>query len=209
MSKVVKKAFDFSNEGLFIDAGKSIAGSEDATSAVFDPGNFRDKVTGDSEKEAGKAKEKAALDAAGIIQQGKDEARDDIFRLFPQARQSAQQGFQGALDTFRQTVPQQIQQFQGGNVAAQNQILAGMPQYQNAILGGQVDYSQFQPYQAPPVDFGYTQQQLPEQQPLNPYQWPQQDGPFVGPREPVPQPQQPNPLTGVGPSFFNNTFNRV
>jgi hypothetical protein len=205
MGKILKKADAFFDPAAQLFGG----GKEGKISAALDPANFRDKITGKSEKEAGKAKEKAALDAAGIIQQGKDEAREDIFRLFPQAQQSLQQGFQGALDTFGQTVPQQVQQFQGGNIAAQEQIARGMPQFQNAILGGQVDYSGFQPYQAPAPDLSYTQQQLPQQQAYNPFQWPQQDG--VGPREPYQpqQPQQPNPLTGVGPSFFNNTFNRV
>ncbi len=195
MSKIVKTMFDFSNEGLFVEGAKRLFDSEDATSAVFDPGNLRDKVTGESEKEAGKAKKKAALDAAEIIKQGTQEARQDIFRLFPQAQQSLQQGFQGALDVFGQTVPQQVQQFQGGNVAAQQQLLAGLPQIQNAILGGNVDLSGLQAFQGQPVDFSFAQQQLPQQQPL-------QQQPFVGPQE---FPNQANPLTGFGPSF-NNAF---
>jgi hypothetical protein len=57
------------------------------------------------------------------------------------------QGFQGAMDVFNQAVPQQMQAFQQGNMGAQNALLAGAPQFQNAILGGPVDYSQMQAQQ--------------------------------------------------------------
>lgn len=109
---------------------------------------------------ASAATKNAANTASQDVRRSVDEARADINRLFPQAQQSAQQGFQNAVDVFGQTMPQQANQFQGGNVAAQNQLLAGLPQMQNAILGGPVDYSQFQAYQAPPLDFGFTNQQI-------------------------------------------------
>jgi len=103
-----------------------------------------------------RGQDKAAQQVKSDVQQ----AQDDINRLFPQAQQSAQQGFQSAIDVFGQTLPQQAQQFQGGNVAAQQALLAGMPQFQNSILGGRVDMSGFQPYQAQPLDFSFTQQQV-------------------------------------------------
>jgi len=99
--------------------------------------------------------------------------------LFPAAQQNAQQGFQGALDVFGQSIPAQTGVFQQGNVAAQNQILAGLPQMQNAILGGQVDYSALQPTQLQMPDLSFLQQQLP--QTVDPY------APVMGPE---------NPLTG-------------
>jgi hypothetical protein len=40
----------------------------------------------------------------------------------------------------------QIQAAQQGNVQAQRMQIAAMPQYRNAIMGGNVDYSAFQPY---------------------------------------------------------------
>ena len=148
-------------------------GSDGAISALFDPANLRDKISGESEKEAGEAKKQAALDAAGIIRQGTQEARDDIFRLFPQAQQAQQQGFQGALDVFNQTLPQQANAFQGGNVAAQQQLLAGQPQFMNAILGNQVDLSGLQPFQSQPIDFSFANQQLPQIQSVQPQMGPQ------------------------------------
>ena len=91
------------------------------------------------------------------------EARRDLFRLYPAAEANSQKGYQSALDVFGQFMPQQANTFQQGNVAAQNQILAGMPQAHNALMGGQVDYSQFQPTQ---IDYNPSifQQQLPAYQ---------------------------------------------
>ena len=37
-----------------------------------------------------------------------------------------------------------------------------MPQFQNAILGGQVDYSAFQPTQLQMPDLSFLQQQIPQ-----------------------------------------------
>ncbi len=88
------------------------------------------------------------------------QARNDLFKLFPAAQQNTQQGYQGALDVFKQALPQQAGVFQAGNVAAQNQLLAGMPQYQNAILGAPVDYSQFQATQLEQPSFDFANQQL-------------------------------------------------
>ena len=51
-------------------------------------------------------------------------------------------------------------------IAAQQQLLAGQPQYMNAILGNQVDMSAMNPFQAQPIDWGFTNQQLPQVQPL-------------------------------------------
>ncbi len=87
-------------------------------------------------------------------------ARNDVNRLFPEARQSADLGFQGALDVFGQSVPSQANVFQQGNVGAQQQILAGLPQMQNAILGGNVDLSGLQPVSLQP-NLSFINQQLP------------------------------------------------
>jgi hypothetical protein len=97
-----------------------------------------------------------AATAAGI-----KKARGDLFNLFPTAEANSQKGYQSALDVFGKFMPQQASTFQQGNMAAQNQILAGMPQQHNALMGGQVDYSQFQPSQVN-YDPSIFQQQLPQ-----------------------------------------------
>jgi hypothetical protein len=130
---------------------------------------------------AAKATGKAADTAAAETRRSADEAREDLFKLFPAAQQNAQQGFQGALDVFGQVVPAQQQAFQGGNLAAQQQILAGLPQIQNAILGNQVDFSQLQPFQSPQQDLSFLQQQLPQ---------------FIDPFAPQPSEMTVNPIGG-------------
>jgi hypothetical protein len=89
------------------------------------------------------------------------QARGDVTGIFPGVRQSAQEGFQGALDLMGQTIPQQAALFQGGNVAAQNTLLAGLPQQNNAIMGNPIDLSGLQPTQLY-YNTDYTQQRLPE-----------------------------------------------
>jgi hypothetical protein len=91
----------------------------------------------------------SAQDAASA---GAAQARQDALGLFPQAQQARRQGFQGALDVLSQSIPAQLQAFQQGNVGAQNQLISGLPQFQNAILGNQADLSAFQPttVSAPP-----------------------------------------------------------
>ena len=109
--------------------------------------------------------------ASDQLSQATQQARGDLFRLFPAAQQNAQQGFQGALDVFNQALPQQAQTFQDGNVAAQNQLLAGMPQFQNAILGSPVDNSQLQATRLQQPNFNFANQQL---QSFDPFAVPQQ-----------------------------------
>jgi hypothetical protein len=106
------------------------------------------------------ASEAAGERASQQLNQSTAKAREDLFKLFPAAQQNTQQGYQGALDVFKQTLPQQAGVFQAGNVAAQNQLLAGMPQFQNAILGAPVDYSQFQATQLQQPNMNFANQQL-------------------------------------------------
>lgn len=107
------------------------------------------------------AQGRASQAAIGATKQAAEEARGDVNRLFPQAQQVANQGFKGALGVFGESVPAQFDVFQQGNVGAQRQILAGLPQIQNAILGGNVDLSGLQPFQVQNVPTGFLQQQTP------------------------------------------------
>tara|TARA_R110000851_G_scaffold116818_1_gene243242 strand:+ start:445 stop:1035 length:591 start_codon:yes stop_codon:yes gene_type:complete len=118
-----------------------------------------------------RASEQAGDRASQQLQEATGQARQDLFQLFPASQQNMQQGFQGALNVFNQALPQQAQTFQNGNVAAQNQLLAGMPQFQNAILGGPVDNSQFQATRLQQPNFNFANQQL---QSFDPFAVPQQ-----------------------------------
>lgn len=87
------------------------------------------------------------------------QARGDVMEYFPSAQQSAQQGFQQALNVFNQTLPQQTQAFTSGNVAAQNALLAGLPSMQAAILGTPMPELNLQPFQYTP-DLSFADQTL-------------------------------------------------
>jgi hypothetical protein len=117
-------------------------------------------VSNNASKRAVSAQADANDKAAQQLAASTAAARQDLFKLYPAAQQNMQQGYQGALDVFKNTLPQQASTFQAGNVAAQNQLLAGMPQYQNAILGAPVDYSKFQATQLQQPDFSFANQQL-------------------------------------------------
>ena len=110
---------------------------------------------------AADAQKDASGRADARIREATEQARTDVNRLFPQAQERGRQGYQQALDVFGQSLPAQMDTFQQGNIGAQQAILSGLPQIQNALMGGNVDYSGFQPYQTQMPDTGFFNQQLP------------------------------------------------
>lgn len=103
--------------------------------------------TGSTARDAAREQVKSAEQSQELIKEGVGQARDDVNRIFPEARQAQGQGFQNALDIFSQTLPQQADLYQQGNVGAQQALLSGLPQMNNAILGNAIDYSAMQPQQ--------------------------------------------------------------
>jgi len=79
-------------------------------------------------------------ESQAFIEKSIKQARGDLFKLFPSAQESAATGLQAGLDVFGQTVPQQLQAFQGGNVAAQQQLIQGLQPQRAAILGQEVNF---------------------------------------------------------------------
>ena len=165
---------------------------------------IKDTFFGGAEKKAAKAQQKGIERGIQATEQAAQQARQDLFKLFPAAQQNVQQGFQGALDVFGQSLPAQTQAFQQGNVGAQQTLLAGLPQMQNALLGGQVDFSQLQPQQVQ-VDTGFFQQQLPQAvDPFAPNPSLMGTGTLNTPNSPL-----SNFLAGGGnAAFFNRNFIR-
>lgn len=101
----------------------------------------------ESRSEATDAAMKQKEDSKAFIQKQIDQTRADIFKLFPQAQESRQKGLNAGLSLYGQAVPQMMNTFQQGNVGAQQALLAGLPQMNNAILGNQVSYAGLQPVQ--------------------------------------------------------------
>lgn len=123
---------------------------------------IKDTFFGGAEKKAAQAQTDALTQGQEFVKQGVEQARSDALPLFNAAQQNAQQGFQGALDIFGQTVPQQLQAFQGGNVGAQSALLSGLGQQQAAILGQQLDPNALQAQTLQLPDPSTFQQQLPD-----------------------------------------------
>jgi hypothetical protein len=128
-------------------------------------------VFGGTDDSAQKAQKKANTSAQQLIEQKGVEARGDALSLSPASDENRNLGLQAALDVLGQSIPQQLSTFQQGNVGAQQALLSGLPQQQNAILGLPADLSGLQP-QAVQFDPGFLQQQLPNfitsQQALDP-----------------------------------------
>ncbi len=140
-----------------------IAGGVAAAGAIGDRNN---RKASDSQSKQQRA------ESLAFINKMLSQSRGDLFSLFPQAQQNRQQGFLAGVDLQNQAYPQIMNSFQQGNVGAQNALLAGLPQMQNAILGRPVDNS------------GLQARQLQTQQPFTMPQY-------------NPQFQMPNMLGGV------------
>jgi len=92
-------------------------------------------VFGGTDDSAQKAQTSANKSSQAFIERNTAQAKQDALRLTGAAQEQLQQGFQGAAGVLAGALPQQLQALQGGNVAAQRALLAGAPQFQNAILG--------------------------------------------------------------------------
>lgn len=120
-----------------------------------------DTLFGGTDKSQLKSQKRANELSQQFIRDMQAQSRSDVMGLAPGAQQNLNMGMQAGLDVYGQTIPQMFDVFQQGNVGAQNALLAGMPQFQNAILGLPVDYNAFQP-QALNYNTDFAQQQLPD-----------------------------------------------
>lgn len=106
---------------------------------------IKDTFFGGAAKKAGEQTQRGLERGQELIAQQSSIAREEGINLFGGAQTALGQGFQGALDVFGQSIPAQAALFQGGNVAAQQQLTQGLPQIQAALLGQPVDFGALQP----------------------------------------------------------------
>ena len=159
-----------------LSAGASIFGAKKQAKAV-------DRST-DAQLEASR-------EAQRIIQENTQRARTDAINLFGSGQANRLAGANQGLQLFGQSLPSQLGAIQQGNRSAQETLIAGLPQFQNAILGNPVDFSQFQPSSVN-VNTDFFQQQLPEFQTVNQ---------ALNPQQAANQPtgiQNPQPRFGFG-----------
>ena len=105
-------------------------------------------------------KDQNEANEAFIKEQGA-KARQHAIPLFRASHENIIKGSQGALDIFKQTIPGQAEAFTEGNYRAQQQVLAGLPQIKNALMGLPVDLSGLQA-QRLPVDTSFANATMPD-----------------------------------------------
>jgi hypothetical protein len=120
-----------------------------------------EKLFGGTDNSAQKAQQAANAKSQAYIEQQSQLARGDANYLYPQGDYARNQGINAAMALMGQSMPTQMGMFQDGNVSAQMQLLAGLPQYQNAILGMPVNNQALQPTRLNMPDASSYQQQLP------------------------------------------------
>lgn len=108
-----------------------------------------DKIFGSPGKTRAGPNKKDIQKAINFVTKYSQQARTDIFDIAPQAMQNRLLGSQGALDVFKQGIPQQLSAFLGGNINAQQTTAAGLPQQIAAMMGQPVDLSGLQAQQTP------------------------------------------------------------
>ena len=113
-------------------------------------------------RRAANAQREGQREALSATNQASERARSDAIPLYASAQENALAGYQGAMDVFNQFAPFRERQFQQGNQNAQQALIAGLPQQQNAILGGPIDYSQMQVRNVSPPANSMFNQQLPD-----------------------------------------------
>ena len=133
---------------------------EGEAGSILDPGGGLTTLFGDQGRGAQAAQAAENERTREFIRQQAEEARGDIFQLFPSAEENIQRGAQAGLDVLAQSIPEQLGVFSQGNVGAQRALTQGLPQIQAALLGQPIDFGQIQPQQ---LDFStlFAQQQLP------------------------------------------------
>lgn len=85
-----------------------------------------------------------------FIQEQVQKTQGQLFQLFPQIQHNQNAGMLAGLNTLKQGMGAQLNAFNGGNMNAQQTLLGGIPQANNALLGKPVDYSRFQARQVMP-----------------------------------------------------------
>lgn len=103
----------------------------------------------------------ANREAMEYQRQATERATSQAIPLFEQAQQNSLQGYGAGIDLLRGMMPAQMNLFQQGNVGAQNIASQAMQQQNAAILGGNIDYSAFQPQTLALPDLGFIPQ-MPE-----------------------------------------------
>lgn len=106
-----------------------------------------EKIFGGTDNSAQKETLKSNERRQQFIEDQTGLAIQDIAQLYPMGDQYRNDAYNKAMALIGNAAIPQMDYFQQGNVGAQQMLINSMPQYQNALFGMPVDYSQFQPVQ--------------------------------------------------------------
>jgi len=120
--------------------------------------DFFNSIFGGIDNSSQQLQTQANQQALNLIERNTQQARADALGLFPQADAARNLGLDQGFNLLAgQALPQQQEKLRAGSVGAQNALLAGLPQIQNAILGGPVDNSALQAQDLGPISFAGQQ----------------------------------------------------
>ena len=160
-------------------------------------GNFLGGTDNSAQKEQQKANERTQQ----FIREQAALARGDAGNLYAGGDYARNTGVNAAMGLMGNSMPTQMGMFQDGNVSAQMQLLAGLPQFQNAILGMPVNNQALQPTRLSMPDASAYQQRLPD--------FGMQQAPQAGqswgtpqPQQPMQPMQQPQQMGGINPQML-------
>jgi len=105
-----------------------------------------EKVFGGTDNSAQKEQIKANAASKAYTEAMAKQSAAQANYLYSQGDYARNTGINAAMGLMGNNMPTQMGMYQNGNVAAQQQLLAGLPQYQNAILGMPVNNNALQPY---------------------------------------------------------------
>jgi len=100
---------------------------------------------GSGSQAGARAQAQATREGMAMYRKGVDEAKEQILPGFERARQQNLFRTGQAMDALSGTMQPQLDAYSQGNLNAQQALAGSGQQMQNAILGGQVDYSGLQP----------------------------------------------------------------
>lgn len=122
---------------------------------------FFSDILGGTDDSAQKRQLKQNQKARELIERNTKQARADILKLFPAGDEARNIGLQRAAGVVAGTAPRQSQAIRQSNVFAQQQLLRGLPQIQNAILGRDVNLGGLKAQVIKP-DFTFLRQKFPQ-----------------------------------------------
>jgi len=124
-------------------------------------GGIVKSIFGGKDKSQQREQIKANAENKALFKELAEQSSTDAKALLGSSDDNRNIAFQQTLDLLGGTIPTRLGAFQRGNVGAQNQLIAGLPMIQAAIMGQPFDMSALQPTKVS-YNTDYATQTLPQ-----------------------------------------------